>query len=101
MIEFFRDVLNGPLYIVIVILSIIFIMAIIGFIIERKQLEKEKKASIAIVGNTVNTPIQPVSINEGIVNQPINTTEISNIEPVQNTTVSQTISVNPIDTNQV
>lgn len=112
MIEFFRDVLNGPLYIVVVILSIIFIMAIIGFIMERKQLEKEKKASIAIVGNTVNTPIQPVSINEGVVNQPVNPTQISNIQPVQNNTVSQSIpvqnntvsqpiSVNPIDTNQV
>ena len=41
MVNFFRDVLNGPLYIVVVILSIIFIMAIIGFIMERKQKEKE------------------------------------------------------------
>ncbi len=49
MVNFFRDVLNGPLYIVVVILSIIFIMAIIGFIMERKQKEKEAKGKVAFV----------------------------------------------------
>ena len=34
MIEFFRDVLDGPIYIVTTILSVIFIMAIIGFLME-------------------------------------------------------------------
>lgn len=49
MVNFFRDVLNGPLYIVVVILSIIFIMAIIGFIMERKQKEKEAKGKVVFV----------------------------------------------------
>ena len=97
MIHFFRDVLDGPLYIVIVILSIIFIMAIIGFIMERKQLEKEKKASIAVVDNTINTPIQPVTFSEKVISQPTDQTTISNIQTVQNNTVS----VNPTDSNQI
>lgn len=64
MIEFFRDVLDGPLYIAITVLSIIFIMAIIGFLMERKKLEKEAKSKIAVISNTedVVTPIEPVSI---------------------------------------
>ena len=57
MVNFFRDVLNGPLYIVVVILSIIFIMAIIGFIMERKQKEKESKGKIAFVSRSAQ-PMQ-------------------------------------------
>ena len=70
MIEFFRDVLDGPLYIVTTILSIIFIMAIIGFLMERKKLEKEEKMRVAVVGTSIPdipkevTPIVPVSIEE-------------------------------------
>lgn len=64
MIEFFRDVLSGPLYIIVAILSLIFIMAIIGFIMERKKLEKEEKGRIAYVNNSVDaaqpTPATPV-----------------------------------------
>ena len=55
MIEFFRDVLDGPLYYVVVVLAIIFIMAIIGFIMERKQLEKEAKGKVAFVSRNQNT----------------------------------------------
>ena len=63
MVEFFRDVLDGPLYIAVVVLSIIFIMAIIGFLMERKKLEKEAKEKVAVISNgSVVTPIQPVSI---------------------------------------
>lgn len=70
MIEFFRDVLDGPLYIVVTILSTIFIMAIIGFLMERKKLEKEAKAKVAVVGAPISdipkevTPITPVTIEK-------------------------------------
>ena len=63
MVEFFRDVLDGPLYIIITVLSIIFIMAIIGFIMERKKLEKEAQAKTVVVSTQeVVTPINPVTI---------------------------------------
>ncbi len=51
MIWFYRDFLDGPIYYVVVVLSIIFIMAIIGFIIERKQLEQEKKNREAVLAD--------------------------------------------------
>ena len=70
MIKFFRDTLDGPLYVVITILSIIFIMAIIGFLMERKKLEKEEKKKIAVVNiQNINkeqnvTPIADVPVQE-------------------------------------
>ena len=72
MISFFRDFLNGPIYIIAVIICIILIMAIIGFIMERKKLEKEeqeKKVTIDVatqverVMPTIQpavTPVEPV-----------------------------------------
>lgn len=67
MIEFFRDVLDGPLYIITTILSIIFIMAIIGFLMERKKLEKEEKEKIAVIAtpNEVQ-PIEPVTVEKEV-----------------------------------
>lgn len=63
MIEFFRDVLSGPVYIVVAILAVIFIMAIIGFLMERKKLEKEEKERIAIISNSNEVPpIEPVTV---------------------------------------
>ena len=78
MIHFFRDILSGPLYIITSILSIIFIMAIIGFMMERKKLEDEKKAQVAIIDNKMPkpetsaepTPIQPVLVENHQEEQP-------------------------------
>lgn len=83
MIEFFRDVLDGPLYIVATILSIIFIMAIIGFIMERKKLEKEAKSKIAVVSTEEVTPITPVTVEEVNVTDPL-AAEISPVAEVEN-----------------
>lgn len=47
--KFFRDVLDGPLYIIVAIVAIILIMAIIGFIMEKKKLAKEAQDKIATV----------------------------------------------------
>lgn len=57
MIEFFRDALDGPLYYIIAILAVIFIMAIIGFIMERKQQEKNQKGKIAFVSREASQPV--------------------------------------------
>lgn len=60
MIWFYRDFLNGFVYIVVGILSLIFIMAIIGFILERKNNEEEEKNRIAVLSNDVETAGNPV-----------------------------------------
>lgn len=72
MVKFFRNVLNGPLYIVVVILSIIFIMAIIGFIMERKQKQKEARNQVAFVSRNVqpiNNNSEEIPQNKGEINQ--------------------------------
>lgn len=70
MIEFFRDILNGPLYIVTTIISVILIMAIIGYLMEKKKIERDLKSKVAVIetpsSNPVDTitPIQPVTITK-------------------------------------
>lgn len=92
MIEFFRDVLNGPLYIIITIVSIILIMAIIGFIMERKKLEKEAKNKMAVVDTASEvTPITPVTVQTEQEITPISVepTPISNLTPEEENTSSE------------
>ncbi len=97
MIEFFRDTLDGPIYIVTTIISIIFIMAIIGFIMERKKLEKEKNTTIAIVDMTqTTTPNPSININptdENKVIEPL-TSSISQEEILD---VEEEKGITPVD----
>ena len=60
MVKFFRDVLNGPLYIIIVLISIILIMAIIGFLMEKKQKQDEVEKSTVRVGKKINENSQEI-----------------------------------------
>jgi len=48
-IHFFRDILDGPIYIVLVVISIILIMGILGFIMERYQKKKEGQLAVKVV----------------------------------------------------
>ena len=90
MIEFFRDVLNGPLYIVTTILSVIFIMAIIGFLMERKKLEKEYKEQVAVVSNKQNIPpINQVAIEKEVVTNQIPVTVNSTINNIDSNNISE------------
>lgn len=82
MIHFFRDVLDGPVYFIVFVVSIILIMAIIGFIMERLKLEKEEKDKRVVVAGT--TPIEPVRTREVVLNtkeneekqEPVNSSEV-------------------------
>ena len=58
--KFYRDVLDGPLYIIVVIVSIILIMAIIGFIMERKRFAKDAANKVAHVDTNVAPIPEPV-----------------------------------------
>lgn len=94
MIEFFRDVLDGPLYIIILILSVIFIMAIIGFLMERKKLEKIEKDKLAVVSNeNVVSPIQPVFIEK--------VQTISNAAENVQAPASNLVDMQPVSSNEV
>lgn len=52
-VTFFRDILDGPLYIVVVILNIILICSCIGYLGERYLNNKKKKESYVTV-NDIN-----------------------------------------------
>lgn len=41
-IHFFRDILDGPLYIVVVIVSVILIFALLGYLMEKSQNRKKQ-----------------------------------------------------------
>ena len=85
MVEFFRDRLDGVLYVIVALFALFLIMAIIGFIMERLKLEKEANEKVAHVGRGTVTPIQPVSIeisNEQVLEA--NNTTVQNIEVNEN-----------------
>ena len=91
MIWFYRDFLDGPIYYVVVVLSIIFIMAIIGFIIERKQLEQEKKNREAVLAD--------VSISSSNVGE-VNISNVNTSTIPENPEVS-TIPSSPLPPNTI
>jgi len=61
--KFYRDVLDGPLYFIVLVVSVILIMAIIGFIMERKKFATDAKNKVAHVDKDV-TPIEEVKVEE-------------------------------------
>ena len=74
-IEFIRDFFDGPVYIVVAIISVILIMAIIGYLMEKKQKADEAAGKIAHVGR---------KIKEKPVIQNINNSEIPSANNAQN-----------------
>lgn len=49
MISFYRDFLDGTVYTVVALISVVFILAIIGFMMEKMKAYKEEQAKIAYV----------------------------------------------------
>lgn len=92
MIWFYRDFLDGFVYIIVVIISLIFIMAIIGFIMERKKTSEEEKNRIAVLSNevlTTNSHVEP-AIATSVTSTPVS---VVNPAPVQNDTTESVSSV--------
>lgn len=81
MIKFFRDVLDGPVYLIFVVICILLIMAIIGFIMERKKLEKEENDKRIVIGGA--TPMEPVRTKEVVLNTKEETTINAKINEVE------------------
>ena len=83
MIEFFRDKLDGPIYIIIALISLFLIMAIIGFIMEKQKMERDEKDKIAHVKEII-TPINPIIAESNEVLKEVTPPSIngSNIETI-------------------
>ena len=91
MIKFFRNTLSGPLYVIVAVLSIIFIMAIIGFIMERKKQEQEEEGRIAYIKNA--EPMEPVETKTVETSIPV--VEQPKVDNKVNETVPQQPEENP------
>ena len=71
-IEFFRDTLDGPFYIVWVVVLVILIFACIGYLAEKGINKKKEKEKYATVSDTGNTEV----VQDIVVNEPINDTQV-------------------------
>ena len=71
-IEFFRDTLDGPFYIVWVVVLVILIFACIGYLAEKGINRKKEKEKYATVSDTGNTEV----VQDTVVNEPINDTQV-------------------------
>lgn len=105
-ITFFRDILDGPLYIIVAIISGILICSCIGYMAEvslnKKKAEKEYEESHADLSsslvnqseNTIQTPL-PSSNGSGSINQ------YQTVNQQSSSTSDSTLLFNPnVDTNQ-
>ena len=76
-IEFFRDTLDGPFYIVWVVILVILIFACIGYLAEKGINNKKEKEKYATVSNTSNKEaVQDVVANEPVADLNNATTQV-------------------------
>lgn len=94
MISFFRDFLSGPLYIVVVVISVIGIFACIGYLAERNLKEKEEKkkyeemyAHVHLLPVDDTTGLQTVSTAQTA----FPTAQLGNVGEVSATNVAQNV----------
>ena len=71
-ISFFRDTLDGPFYIVWVVVLVILIFACIGYLAEKGINRKKEKEKYATVSDTGNTEV----VQNTVVNEPVNDTQV-------------------------
>ena len=121
-IEFFRDTLDGPFYIVWVVVLVILIFACIGYLAEKgikNKKEKEKYATVddtnnlAVVQDTVvsdvsnatqveSSPVTPIAepVSSVPVAEEVPTSSVNNTDAVQNNVVSEPV-VQPVNSSVV
>ncbi len=93
-ISFFRDTLDGPFYIVWVVVLVILIFACIGYLAEKGIKNKKEKEKYATVSDTNNTEV----VQEAVVSEPVNTTQVTSVpvttpvsEPVTNASLVEEV----------
>lgn len=103
MISFFRDFLSGPLYIVVVVISVIGIFACIGYLAERSIKEKEEKkkyeemyARVHLLPVDDATGVQTVSTAQTA----FPTAQLGNVGDVSATNVAQNAVLSQVSPEQ-
>ncbi len=78
-VVFFRDILDGPLYIIVALISGILFCSCIGYLAEQNNLKKAAKekfnnsyATVANIDNSV-TAMQTAPTQSNVLNTPVNT----------------------------
>ncbi len=86
-INFFRDTLDGPFYIVWVVVLVILIFACIGYLAEKGIKNKKEKEKYATVSDTNNTEV----VQDAVVSEPVNNTQVMSTSVT--TPVSEPVSI--------
>lgn len=102
-ISFFRDTLDGPFYIVWVVVLVILIFACIGYLAEKGIKNKKEKEKYATVGDTNNTEV----VQEAVVSESVNTTQVTSTpvttpvsEPVTNASTVEEVPTSDVGITQ-
>ena len=102
-IEFFRDTLDGPFYIVWVVVLVILIFACIGYLAEKGIKNKKEKEKYATVRDANNTEV----VQEAVVSESVNTTQVTSTpvttpvsEPVTNASTVEEVPTSDVGITQ-
>ena len=102
-VKFFRDTLNGPLYIVVVVICVILIFACIGYLAEKSINAKKEKEKYADVKSDDVVNVKPL---EEVNNVTPSVSEVVNApssgvgqEVVQQEAVQEVVSTPPLNDN--
>ena len=102
-IEFFRDTLDGPFYIVWVVVLVILIFACIGYLAEKGIKNKKEKEKYATVSDANNTEV----VQEAVVSESVNTTQVTSTpvttpvsEPVTNDSTVEEVPTSDVGITQ-
>ncbi len=99
-IEFFRDTLDGPFYIVWVVVLVILIFACIGYLAEKGIKNKKEKEKYATVDDTNNTEV----VQDNVVSEPVSDAQVTSTpvttpiaEPVSNVPVAEEVPTSGVN----
>ena len=98
-IEFFRDTLDGPFYIVWVVVLVILIFACIGYLAEKGIKNKKEKEKYATVDDTNNTAV----VQDTVVSDVSNATQVESspvtsiAEPASSVPVAEEVSTSGVN----
>ncbi len=103
-IEFFRDTLDGPFYIIWVVVLVILIFACIGYLAEKGIKNKKEKEKYATVSDVNNTEV----VQETVVSDVNNTAQVESTsvttsitEPVSNAPVVEEVPTSVTDSTGI